>query len=290
MPGKRHADRGVELADVDPELERVGRDDAEQLACRQPGLDLPSLLRRVAGAVGRDRARRGRPGLAPPAASGRSAGSARSPCASAGSRSSASPRRRGRRGARRPSESGERRRCVRSSTSGGFHITIRRPARGERVRVHDRRPARRRAARPARRGWRSSPTPSRTGARPGRGGRPARRRRSTFATCEPNTPAVGVRLVDDDPLEVGEEVAPPLVVRQHAHVEHVRVGEDQVRAAPQARAVLARRVAVVDRMAQIGQAELGQLARLVLGERLRRVEVERARLGVDAPAARGPAG
>ena len=29
-----------------------------------------------------------------------------------------------------PSESGERRRCVRSSISGGFHMTIRRPARG----------------------------------------------------------------------------------------------------------------------------------------------------------------
>ncbi len=30
--GEGDADRGVELADVDPELERVGRDDAEQLA------------------------------------------------------------------------------------------------------------------------------------------------------------------------------------------------------------------------------------------------------------------
>ena len=34
--GEGDADRGVELADVDPELERVGRDDAEQLAVGQP--------------------------------------------------------------------------------------------------------------------------------------------------------------------------------------------------------------------------------------------------------------
>ena len=54
MPGERHADRGVELADVDPQLERVGRDHPEQLAGAQPALDLLALLRRVAAAVGRD--------------------------------------------------------------------------------------------------------------------------------------------------------------------------------------------------------------------------------------------
>ncbi len=49
-----HADRGVEVADVDPELERIGRDDSEQLAGAQPALDLLALLRRVAAAVRRD--------------------------------------------------------------------------------------------------------------------------------------------------------------------------------------------------------------------------------------------
>ena len=52
--GERHADRGVERADVDAELERVGGDDAEQLALDEPALELAPLLRRVAGAVGRD--------------------------------------------------------------------------------------------------------------------------------------------------------------------------------------------------------------------------------------------
>ena len=51
---ERDADRGVERADVDAELERVGGDDAEQLALDEPVLDLAPLLGRVAGAVRRD--------------------------------------------------------------------------------------------------------------------------------------------------------------------------------------------------------------------------------------------
>ncbi len=51
---ERHDDRGVERADVDAELERVGRDDREQLAGDEPRLELAPLLRRVAGAVRRD--------------------------------------------------------------------------------------------------------------------------------------------------------------------------------------------------------------------------------------------
>ena len=54
MPGNVTHDGGVERADVDAELERVGRDDGEQLAVDQPALELAALLRRVAGAVGRD--------------------------------------------------------------------------------------------------------------------------------------------------------------------------------------------------------------------------------------------
>ena len=52
--GEGHADGGVEVADVDPELERVGGDDGEQVALGEPPLDLAPLRRRVARAVGRD--------------------------------------------------------------------------------------------------------------------------------------------------------------------------------------------------------------------------------------------
>ena len=51
---ERHADRGVQRADVDAELQRVGGHHAEQLAADEPSLELAPLLRGVAGAVGRD--------------------------------------------------------------------------------------------------------------------------------------------------------------------------------------------------------------------------------------------
>ena len=51
---ERDADGGLELADVDPELERVGGDHRKQVALGQPLLDLAPLRRRVAGAVGGD--------------------------------------------------------------------------------------------------------------------------------------------------------------------------------------------------------------------------------------------
>src|SRR4051794_10702615 len=48
------ADRRVQLADVDAELERIGGDHGEQVPGGQPGLDLAPLLWRVTGPVGRD--------------------------------------------------------------------------------------------------------------------------------------------------------------------------------------------------------------------------------------------
>ncbi len=51
-PGEPDRDRAVEEADVDPELERVGRGDAEQLPFDEPPLDVATLLGRVPRAVG----------------------------------------------------------------------------------------------------------------------------------------------------------------------------------------------------------------------------------------------
>jgi hypothetical protein len=58
--------------------------------------------------------------------------------------------------------------------------------------------------------------------------------------------AVHVRLVDDDVAQVREDVSPTVVVREHAHVEHVGVREDDVRPLPDLPTALARCVAVVD--------------------------------------------
>ena len=92
--------------------------------------------------------------------------------------------------------------------------------------------------------------------------------------------AVDVRLVDDDVAKVREHVAPAVVVRQDADVEHVRVREDEVRPAADLPAPLARRVAVVDRGARARELERRERACLILRERLRRVEVERPQLRV----------
>ena len=56
--GEADGDRAVEQADVDAELERVRRGDAEQLALDEPPLDVAPLRRRVARAVRREPLRR----------------------------------------------------------------------------------------------------------------------------------------------------------------------------------------------------------------------------------------
>ncbi len=95
--------------------------------------------------------------------------------------------------------------------------------------------------------------------------------------------AVDMGLVDDDDREVREQLGPGGVVGEDADVEHVGVGEHDVRPPADVRARLARGVAVVDRRAHApGQAEGRERARLVLGERLRRVEVQRAGFRVAA--------
>ena len=63
-------------------------------------------------------------------------------------------------------------------------------------------------------------------------------------------------------------------------MEHVGVGKDHVRGTPDLAAVFDRCVAVVDRRRYTGQAIAVERLELVLRERLRRIEVEGAALGV----------
>ena len=56
-PGEGDDDGRVELADVDAELQGVGRDHGAQLAADQATLELATLLGGVAGAVGSDELR-----------------------------------------------------------------------------------------------------------------------------------------------------------------------------------------------------------------------------------------
>ena len=99
-----------------------------------------------------------------------------------------------------------------------------------------------------------------------------------------------MRLVHDHEREVREEVAPAGVVGQDADVQHVGVRQHEVGALADRGALLLRRVAVVDRVAQGGDLQLRQAARLVLRERLGRIQVERPRARVAATACAAPGG
>ena len=91
---------------------------------------------------------------------------------------------------------------------------------------------------------------------------------------------VDVRLVDDHVPQVVQDVAPAVVVGHHPDVEHVGIREDHVRASADVASLLRRGVAVVDRDAEPGKAEGRQRAGLILRERLRGVEQERAGMRV----------
>ena len=94
--------------------------------------------------------------------------------------------------------------------------------------------------------------------------------------------AIGMQLVDHDEREVGEELLPEAVVRQQARVQHVGRRDQHLRRLLAQRAPLwRRRVAVVDRHAQIGAAQRKGVglepAPLVLRECLQRKQVQGAR-------------
>ena len=90
--------------------------------------------------------------------------------------------------------------------------------------------------------------------------------------------AVDVGLVDDDVTQVVQNVGPAIVVRQHADVEHVWVRQDDICPLADLPMTFAGRVAVVDGGADVRRVQLGQRPRLILRERLRRIEVQRTAL------------
>ena len=227
------ADRGVELADVDPELERVGRDHAEQLARDQARLDLVALLRGVAGAVRGDAL--GQLGRQPVEAMRRISSTplrdfmkqiVRAPAVISSASSSAA------------SASAEARMPSFSSSSGGFQIATWRDGSGavslstrlmsgrpvsfcgELDRVGDRRAGEQEA-----------------GLRAVDRGRAAQSAQDV-GDVRAEDATVDVSLVDHDEREVREQVTPARVVGQDPDVEHVGVGDHEVRAAADRGALL----------------------------------------------------
>ncbi len=272
-PGEADRDRAVEQADVDPELERVGRADAEQVALHETPLDLASLLRRVARSVRREPRTKCRivepvdreavdqlRGLAALREADRAEATAR--------------------------ELGEQ--AGRVAERGGAHAKLLVQQLG--VPEHH----------GALCAWRSviadhgrldaeQPLRELTGVRDRRRGEQELRLRAVHrgraaqaakdvADVGAEDASVHVRLVDDDIAEVLQDVPPAVVMREHADVEHVRVGEDQVRPLADLPAALAFRVAVVDRRLHARHGETGERAQLILRECFGRVEVQRAGL------------
>ena len=94
-------------------------------------------------------------------------------------------------------------------------------------------------------------------------------------------PTVGMKLVHHDVLQVGEEKAEAVaaVVRQKGGVEHFGVGEDDVRAAPDAAPLGGGGVPVVDPRLEAGRAEVFQerneAPELVARQRLGGVQEDR---------------
>ena len=84
-----------------------------------------------------------------------------------------------------------------------------------------------------------------------------------------------VELVDYDVLEPHEERRPPFVRRQDPHVQHLGIGEHDVRVLARPRAVVGGRVTVVGDGAQSRNEPGAQRAQLVLGERLGGEEQQR---------------
>ena len=270
--GKGDAHRGVELADVDAQLERVGGHDAQKFARRQAALDLVALRRGVAGAVGRD----------PLAQLGGEAvdrvlEDELHPLARLheADRPGAALHQLGEdlggfveRGRPDPELLVEQRRVPHGHPAlgpGGPVVLDQvegleaRQGLGQIDGVGDRR---RRQQEP------------RLGAVDGGGpAQPAQH----VADMGAEDAAVHVRLIDHDEGQIGKEVPPRGVVRQDPDVQHVRVGDDEVAALADRRALVARGVAVIDRGADLlAQAEPVQRPRLVLGQCLGRVQVERA--------------
>ena len=270
--GKPDADDAVEQADVDTELERIRGAHAEQVAADEPLLDLPALCGRVAGPV------RGEPRRIPEALRGEAVDELRR-LAALGEAERPDPaldeRRHQPRGlaewARAQAELliGERWVPERDRALGlGSAVVVdhgrldAEQSLGQLAGVGDRRGGEQEL--------RIGPVDA------GEPPEPAK----DVSNVGAEDAAVDVRLVDDDIAEVGEDITPAVVVRQDADMEHVRVGEDQVRPLANLPPLGPGCVAVIDRGLDPWRAELGQRTNLVLGQRLRRVEVERPQLGL----------
>ena len=273
-------DRHIERADVDAELERVGRDHAAHLPFAQALLDLAPAQRQIAAAVAADLLGHARHGLEVLfQVGGENLGGQAALCEHDYLQVASQEL------PRHPPRLGQIR-----AADAEFAIHHRR------VHEHDELLA---ARRPALADVRERPfgQPFRQLARVRDGGRRADELRvravvdadplqaaQYVAQVAAEHAAIRVQLVDDHVLQVLEELGPAGMVRQHPGMQHVGIGERNVCARADGLARVGRRVTVVgvhaDVVGTLGAdqgRELVQLGHLILRERLGRKEIQRPR-------------
>ena len=280
LPRPRHRtriagqDRHVQPPDVDAELERIGRDDAEDLPVAQAVLDGPALRRQVAAAVAPDAAARA-VALAQRLAQTGEQQLDRDPRPTEhdrlapGAQEGEGPALRQRHGrsasaARRLQDRRVHEQDVALAGRGAVAVHQPRRSPGQHRRELARVPDRRGAAHDDRLAAVVRADPQ----------QPAQ----DVGDVAAEHAAVRVQLVDDDELELLEQLEPLRVVRQDRRVEHVRVGHDDLPGGADGGPDRGRRVAVVGRRddRQPGRRrELPELRHLVLAERLGREQEQR---------------
>ncbi len=273
-PGEAGDQDGVEAADVDAELERVGRGQPDEVAAPQRGLERPALLRQVAAPVGRDPVRQRRVDLGQQLRRGQ--------------RHLLGPASRADEG-QRPDVLGHQvgqqvGHLRRRGTPHGRAVLP--GVRGEgRLPEQQRHPA----ARGVVAGQRHDVEAGQSRCRDlglGHGCRGEDERRvgavhrahppqpaQHVGDVRPEDAAVVVALVDDDVLQRAEQARPPVVRGQQRAVQHVGVRQDVLPEVAGPVPLLARAVAVVGGEAYV-EAQGLETRELVVGQCLRRREVE----------------
>ena len=237
-PREADRDHTVEQPDVDSELERVRRRHAEQVAVFQPPLDLASLRGRVAGPVGRE------PAVVPESLGREAVDELRGLAAL--------------RERQRPQPALDEQRLQAGSFGECRAAKAQLGVEQRRIPEHDRSLG---ASGSVRADHGDRLADQRRSELAWIGGRRRRQDELRLCSVEPSRSpepaehvrhvraedaAVDVRFVDDDVTQVGEHVAPTVVIRQNAHVNHVRVRQDRVGPAADLSPVLDGSVAVVD--------------------------------------------
>ncbi len=289
-PGEPRHQYGVEAADVDAELESVGRGQSDELPGAQVRLQRPAFLREVATAVGGHppRERRVDLGQEPGSGHGHLLGAA------AGPDERQRPHVLGHQVGEQVGglgRGGAADRCAVLAGPGGEgrlpqrqrHLAARRGVPGDRQDVQTSQPAgggRRFGHR--RRGEDERGIGAVEGA-------DAAQPAEHVGDVGAEHAAVVVALVDDDVAQRPEERRPPAMDGQQGPVEHVRIGQDVLRVVAGPFPLVARTVAVVGAQAHV-EAQRGEPGQLVVGEGLGGREVEDGGAPFAARPARGPDG